>query len=167
MGETTPRLVSALAGIAAPGRHGRADAAAGVVVTELPGAGLALVTASKGRSADLIPAAQAAFGIALPTTPRRVENGGLAFVWSGPDRWLAHRASEPPGGMETLLAPLAAHAAVVDQSHACLLLSIAGPRVRDTLAMDAINRACRHRTPRRACGSWLQPRRARPRCQAR
>ena len=86
------------------------------------------------RSADLIAAAEAAFGIAPPTTPRRVESAALAFVWSGPDRWLAHRASEPPGGMEALLAPLAAQAAVVDQSHARTLLRISGPRVRDALA---------------------------------
>jgi sarcosine oxidase subunit gamma len=126
--------VSALEGIARPGRHGRADIAAGVVVTELPGAGLATVTARKGRSADLIAAARETFGIALPTAPRRMENGDLAVVWSGPERWLAHRVSAPPGGMEALLAPLAAYAAVVDQSHARVLLSISGPRVRDVLA---------------------------------
>jgi heterotetrameric sarcosine oxidase gamma subunit len=132
--ETEPRLLSALDGIAPPGRHGRADVAAGVVVAVLPAPGLALVTARKGRSAGLIAAAEKAFGIALPTTPRRVENGDLAFVWSGPDRWLAHRAQPPPGGMAALLAPLAAHAAIVDQSHARALLSVSGPRVRDALA---------------------------------
>jgi sarcosine oxidase subunit gamma len=126
--------VSALQEIAAPGRHGRAGGAAGVVVTELPGAGLATVTARKGRRADLIAATEAAFGMALPTTPRRAENGDLAFVWAGPERWLAHRVGEPPGGMEALLAPLAAYAAVVDQSHARVLLSVSGPRVRDALA---------------------------------
>jgi sarcosine oxidase subunit gamma len=93
------------------------------------------VTARNGRSADVIAAARAAFGIALPATPRRVEAGALVFVWSGPDRWLAHRADEPPGGMEALLAgPLGAAAAIVDQSHARLLLRVSGPHVRDVLA---------------------------------
>ena len=103
MAETRPGLLSALAGIARAGRHGRADTAAGVVVTEIPAPGLATVTARKGRGADLAAAALDAFGIALPATPRRVENRDLAFVWSGPDRWLAHRAQEPPRGMEALL----------------------------------------------------------------
>jgi sarcosine oxidase subunit gamma len=130
-----PMPVSALAGIALPGRHGRPDGAPGVVVRELPSAGLATVTARKGRSAELIAAAEAAFGVALPTTPRRVESGGLAFAWSGPERWLAHAASEPPGGMEALLArALGAHAAIVDQSHARVLLCVSGPCVRDALA---------------------------------
>jgi methylglutamate dehydrogenase subunit D len=133
--DTGPRIVSALEGIARPGRHGHKGPHPGVVVTELPASGLALVTARNGRSADLIAAAVAAFGVAPPATPHRLENAGLAFVWSGPDRWLAHRASEPPGvGMEALLAPLAAHAAIVDQSHARTLLSFSGPRVRETLA---------------------------------
>ncbi len=134
MAESVPRFVSALEGVAVPGRYGRTDAAAGVVVAELPTAGLALVTARRGRSADLIAAAEAAFGVALPATPRRVGNGDLAFIWSGPDRWLAHCADAPPACMERLLAPLAAHAAVVDQSHARALLRISGPRVRDALA---------------------------------
>ena len=36
--------------------------------------------------------------------------------------------------MEALLAPLAAHAAIVDQSHARTLIRVCGPRVRDALA---------------------------------
>jgi methylglutamate dehydrogenase subunit D len=133
--EATLGRLSALDGIAAPGRYGRTDTAPGVIVSELPAPGLATVTARKGRGADAIASAQAAFGIALPTTPRRVEGGDLAFVWSGPEQWLAHCAQEPPGGMEALLAgALGATAAIVDQSHARLLLRISGPRVRDALA---------------------------------
>jgi methylglutamate dehydrogenase subunit D len=132
--DTGPRIVSALEGIARQGRHGHTGPHPGVVVAELPAPGLASVTARKGRSADLIAAAVAAFGVAPPTTPHRLEKAGLAFVWSGPDRWLVHRVGEPPGGMAVLLAPLAAHAAIVDQSHARTLLSISGPRVREALA---------------------------------
>jgi sarcosine oxidase subunit gamma len=133
--EIPPVPVSALDGIAAPGRYGRPGPAPGVVVRELRAPGLALVTACKGRSLELIAAARAAFGIALPTTPRRVAAGDLAFVWSGPDRWLAHRSAEPPQGMEALLAaPLGSAAAIVDQSHARLLLHVSGPRVRDAFA---------------------------------
>jgi heterotetrameric sarcosine oxidase gamma subunit len=127
--------VSALAGLASPGRHGRAGAAAGVVVSEMPAAGLATVTARKGQRPALLAAVQSAFGLALPPTPRRVDNGQIAFAWSGPGRWLAHVPTEPPGGMEALLADkLGASATIVDQSHACTLLSVSGPHVRDALA---------------------------------
>ena len=134
MAETRPRSASALGGITNRGRHGRTDAAAGVLVAELTGSGLAMVTARRGRSPDLVAAARAAFGIAPRLEPRCVESGSLAFVWSGPDRWLAHSLQEPPGGMEALLAPLAAHAAIVDLSHARALMRISGPRARDALA---------------------------------
>jgi methylglutamate dehydrogenase subunit D len=129
-----PSAVSALDGIARPGRHGRTDIPPGIVVAELSAPGLALVTARKGRRAELIAAAGSAFGIDLPIVPRRAESNGLACIWSGPDRWLAHCPDAPRGGMEALLAPLAAHAAIVDQSHARTLLRICGPRARDALA---------------------------------
>jgi sarcosine oxidase subunit gamma len=133
--ETQPGPPSALAGIALPGRFGRKDGPAGVVVGALPASGLAMLTACKGCSPDLIAACQRAFGIALPATPRRVEKGALAFVWSGPERWLAHWAGDPPTGVEALLAEqLGDLAAIVDQSHARILLRISGPRVRDALA---------------------------------
>ena len=96
--------------------------------------GLATVTARNGRRAALIEAARSAYGVELPATPRLVEARGITFIWSGPDQWLAYAASAPPEGMEPLLAPLAAHAAIVDQSHGRTILRVTGPKVRDALA---------------------------------
>jgi sarcosine oxidase subunit gamma len=131
-----PRLfVSALDGVAAPGRYGRPAGNPGVIVSEIRGAGLATVTARKGRRAALLDAARSAFGAELPATPRRVERREIAFVWSGPDQWLACRHPAPAEGMEALLAaPFAGLASVVDQSHARMLLRVTGPHVRDALA---------------------------------
>lgn len=73
----------------------------------------------------------------LPSTsafPRSRRACDLAFVWSGPDQWLACTHQAPALGMEALLAqPFGAHAAVVDQSHARTLLRITGSHVRVAL----------------------------------
>jgi methylglutamate dehydrogenase subunit D len=97
--------------------------------------GLATVTARKGKRAALVDAARSAFGVELPDVPRRVEGREIAFVWSGPDQWLACRHPAPAVGMEALLAaPFAGLAAVVDQSHGRTLLRVTGRNVRDALA---------------------------------
>jgi methylglutamate dehydrogenase subunit D len=128
-------FVSALDGLVAPGRRGRSTRDPGVVVSEVRDAGLATVTARKGRRAELIEAARSAFGVDLPVTPRWVEGPEIIFIWSGPDQWLAYKSAAPAGGMEALLAPsLANLASVVDQSHGRTILRVTGPNVRDALA---------------------------------
>jgi sarcosine oxidase subunit gamma len=131
--ETRPLLVSALDGVAV-GRHGRRWGDAGVIATEVRDAGLATITARNSKGEALHEAALAAFGLALPPAPRRAASPDLAFIWSGPDQWLAYARPAPAAGMEAQLAPLAGLAAIVDQSHARTLLRIQGGRVRDALA---------------------------------
>ena len=135
MADPAHLFVSALAGVVEPGRYGRRSGDPGVTVSEVGRAGLATVTARKGRCAALFDAARSAFGVELPATPRRVEGRELAFIWSGPDQWLACKLPAPAEGMEALLAtPFAGLASVVDQSHARTLLRVTGPQVRDALA---------------------------------
>jgi sarcosine oxidase subunit gamma len=127
--------VSALDGAIAPGRHGRRAGDAGVIATEVADAGLAVVTARKGRLAALADATRGAFGVELAHTPRRVVGRDIAFIWSGPEQWLAHMEPAPAAGMEAVLAePLAGLASIVDQSHGRTVLRVTGPRVRDALA---------------------------------
>jgi sarcosine oxidase subunit gamma len=128
------RSVSALDGAVAPGRHGRRAGDPGVIATEVGNVGLALVTARKGKRASLADAARGTFGVELPDAPRRVAGREIAFIWSGPDQWLAHVAPAPAAGMEAMLAPLAGPASLVDQSHGRTVLRVTGPRVRDALA---------------------------------
>ncbi len=135
MAETATPFVSALDDVIKPGRHGRRAGDPGVIVGEVRGAGVATVTARTGRRAALVEAARAAYGVELPAAPRRVEGRDIAFIWSGPDQWLAYMQPAPAGGMEAHLAPaLAGLAAIVDQSHGRVLLRASGPRIRDALA---------------------------------
>ena len=128
-------VLSALAGaVAAGGRSGRRSARPGVIVSEIREPGLAVVAARKGRRGDLIAAVRSGFGVDLPATPRRVVGQKIAFVWLGPDQWLAVRHPAPQDGMEALLAPLAGLASLVNQSHGRTLLAVTGSRVRDALA---------------------------------
>jgi heterotetrameric sarcosine oxidase gamma subunit len=133
--ETANLAVSALDGVVAAGRRGRRTGDPGVVVSEVRGVGLATVTARKGRREALVDAARAAFGAELPSLPRCVAARDTAFVWSGPDQWLAYRHPSLAQSMEGALAePLAEFAAIVDQSHGRTILRVAGPRVREALA---------------------------------
>ncbi len=135
MGDNGNPFVSALDGVVAAGRYGRRTGDAGVIVSEVREIGLATVTARKGRRAALVDAARSAFGVELPDRPRCVEGRNMAFIWSGPDQWLACRLPARAAGMEAALAePFAKLAAIVDQSHGRTLLRVTGPRVRDALA---------------------------------
>jgi methylglutamate dehydrogenase subunit D len=129
------QFVSALDGVVAAGGHyGRRSARPGVVVSEIRGAGLAMVAARKGCRRGLIAAVRSGFGVDLPATPRREVGQKIAFVWLGPDQWLASQHPAPQGGMEALLAPLAGLASLIDQSHGRTLFALTGSRVRDALA---------------------------------
>ncbi len=136
MAETRNRARSALEGVALPGRHGKADGEPGVTIGEVAGLSLASVIARKGKAAVVTTAAKAAFGIDLPGNPRRVENGKIAFLWAGPDQWLAvSREALDPGALETRLAGLFARSAsITEQSDGCTVIRIAGQRARDALA---------------------------------
>jgi heterotetrameric sarcosine oxidase gamma subunit len=128
-------FVSALDGVVEPGLYGRSTASPGVTVSEVRRVGLATVTARKSRRAILLDTARSAFGVELPAKPRCVEGRELAFIWSGPDQWLAYKQPAPSEGMEGLLTtPFAGLASIVDQSHARTLLRVTGLLVRDTLA---------------------------------
>jgi sarcosine oxidase subunit gamma len=98
----------------------------GVALREAGGLTLAHVAALRGREAELAEAVRAAYGIELPTTPKRVAADDVAFVWAGPGKWLATSSGEAdfsglPG-------------AVSDQSDGRTVLSVSGPRARETLA---------------------------------
>lgn len=100
--------------------------APGVTLREREGLTLANVAAFKGREAELAEAVKAAYGVDLPTTPKRVQNGPVAFVWAGPNKWLATST----GGADFEALP----GAVSDQSDGRTVLSVSGPNARETLS---------------------------------
>ena len=116
---------------AAPGQ----TTTAGVTVTERSRVTLCSVLARKGKTAQLIERVRTEFGVELPRTPRRVGGEGLAFIWAGPDQWLALGQGDDGKAFERQLrSTLAEAAALTDQSDGRTILRITGPGVREALA---------------------------------
>jgi heterotetrameric sarcosine oxidase gamma subunit len=136
MPETTLEPRSAIEREAAPRRHGKAEGAPGVILREIAGLALATVIACKGEAKAVAEVAKDAFGLELPTTPRWVERDGIAFLWAGPEQWLAMAGpGRPPGQFEAMLGGVFdGHAAVSEQSDGRTIIRIAGPQARDALA---------------------------------
>lgn len=127
-----PDLAPRSAFIGLPARSGRAEGEPGVTVRPRDDLALARLIARKGRADDLAAAIRARTGLDLPTTPKRVEQGGLAVIWSGPGQWLAV-AEDGRDLARELSQAVAAFAAVSDQSDGLAVLRVAGPCARDTL----------------------------------
>lgn len=135
MSDRTLRPVSALAGLAVPGRYGKEGGAPGVTIAERVGLGLATVAARKGHVEALKQAVADAYGVELPDDSRIVQGPQASFVGYGPGQWLA--VSETLGS-EALASDLAQRlkglASISDQSGGRTVLRISGPRARDVLA---------------------------------
>ncbi|MBS0374044.1 MAG: hypothetical protein JSR73_05660 [Proteobacteria bacterium] len=117
-----------------PGRTGRADGRAGLLVRECQGLALASLVARRGRVREAAEAARAAFGVALPLVARAAGNERVTFVWAGPGQWLVE-TSDARGDIEAFLAPaLGSLAAICDQSDSRVVIELAGTAVRDVLA---------------------------------
>jgi methylglutamate dehydrogenase subunit D len=112
-------------------RYGSPIGTPGVTIELRQFGTLAVISARRDRRLALREAALSGFAVDLPDLPRRVEGRDIAFIWTGPDQWLA----QGPQGKEPLLAEVfSGLASVVDQSHARTLLRVSGPRARDALA---------------------------------
>lgn len=122
---------AAWAGIAQAGSFGT-QGKAGVTATLLDGFGLATLIAGADTVQGLLRLVETKLGIALPQAPKIVSGGAHDAIWAGSEQWLLRAASRD--GFQTLLADLAPHAAVSDQSDARAALRLSGPRVRDVLA---------------------------------
>lgn len=106
----------------------------GVIAAERGGLGVARIAALMGRSARVAELLRAQFGVAPANAPRRVSRGDVAIAGVGPDTWLATRESAGNTFAQSLRSVLGDCAAVSDQSDACVILRLGGPRVRETLA---------------------------------
>lgn len=77
------------------------------------------------------------FGLALPSTPRRVSNGVEALVGIGPGVWLAAFDKASPLMSSELTSSLTGLASVSDQTSAYAVLRISGPSARQILSRGA------------------------------
>jgi methylglutamate dehydrogenase subunit D len=118
-----------------PGTHGASRDAPGVILGLRTDLALALVMARKGRTEDLRQRVQDRFDLTLPSTAQRVQKGGLSFVWTGPERWLAAAPMQTPAAFEAMLrSELLGLASVANQTDGRCIFQISGPNARDTLA---------------------------------
>ena len=96
---------------------------------------LASFAAFKGKKDQVKAAIRERYGVDLPDTPQRVEGKDIAFIWAGPDQWIAIAEREQNRDIEVELKPLLdGLSSVVDQSDARAVVQISGPRARDVLA---------------------------------
>ena len=126
--------LSALAGIAVPGRFGKEGGEPGVVIEERAGLGLATVAARKGQADALKRAVASAYSVELPDSSHIAGGSSVRFVGYGPGQWLA--VSETLAG-EALARDLAQNlrrlASISDQSGGRTVLLVSGPRARAVL----------------------------------
>ena len=119
----------------APGRYGRTNGRAGLVVRERAGARFAHIAGRAGQADALGAAVRVAYAIDLPGIGKRIAGSELSLTGVGPGQWLAELQGADPAPIEARLGPaLGAHAILVDQSHARVIWRLDGPRVRDVLA---------------------------------
>ena len=96
---------------------------------------LASFAAFKGKKDQVKAAFRERYGVDLPDTPQRVDGKDIAFIWAGPDQWIAIAERGQDRDIEVELKPLLdGLSSVVDQSDARAVVRISGPRARDVLA---------------------------------
>jgi heterotetrameric sarcosine oxidase gamma subunit len=127
--------LSALDGVAVPGRIGRSAGAPGVTIGERTGLGLATVMVRKGRQAELAAAAEQAYGVALPAGARLAAGPRAGFIGTGPGQWFVVSESLRNGALARDLAEnFRGLASISDQSDGRAVVRISGPKARDLLA---------------------------------
>lgn len=127
--------MSALHGLALPGRYGNQDSAPGVILTERTGLGLATVACRKGQDDGLMASVRDAYGVDLPLASAVAQGNDVSFIGTGPDQWLVVSQTHQGEALaEDLAARLHGLASISDQSGGRAVVRIAGPRARDVVA---------------------------------
>lgn len=91
--------------------------------------------AAKGNVQAVCATIREAYAVELPRRPGRVEGRGVAFVWTGPDQWLALAEGANGRDLELeLKSRLTGLASVVDQSDGRVIVRVAGPMATEVLA---------------------------------
>ena len=135
MSDRTLHPLSALSGIAVPGRYGKEEGEPSVVITELAGLGLATVACRKGQAAALSAAVGKAYSVDLPASSRVAQGAAVRFIGYGPGQWLAVSEALANEALPSeLAAQLQGLASVSDQSGGRTVLRVSGNRARDVLA---------------------------------
>lgn len=117
-----------------PGRHGRTEGNAGVILRVLDGSALTVLLGSR-RTDDRLRSAAASAGAALPDAGKVIANAaGFAVLWSGPDQWLVYADGASHAASQRFVEAVRASVAVVDASDGRVVVEVAGPEARRALA---------------------------------
>jgi len=120
--------------ILTPGVYGAAAAEPGLAIALRPDVALAMVMARKGKQPELEERVHSTFGLSLPATPRRVDNGVLSFIWAGPGRWLVATSAHESQTLERILrGELTNAASIVNQSDGRSVVRVRGAQARECL----------------------------------
>jgi heterotetrameric sarcosine oxidase gamma subunit len=127
--------MSALHGLAVPGRYGKSDGAPGVTIAERTNIGLATAACRKGQDEGLKASVREAYGVDLPLASKIARGTNVSFIGTGPGQWLAMSESlENQAVADDLIAKLKGLVSIVDQSDGRAVIRLSGPRARDVLA---------------------------------
>ena len=125
---------SALTGLAIPGPLGAATAVPGVRIREITDFAAIGVIARRGKSAEVAEILSRHVGSPVADASQRAGTTRLSAVGTAPGQWLVVGRGDGVALLESLRADLSGHAAVTDQGDGRLIVEIAGPCARDTLA---------------------------------
>ncbi|CAN5375791.1 sarcosine oxidase subunit gamma [soil metagenome] len=135
MAETRYHRVSALADVALQGRFGADKGAPGVTFSVRHPVSIALIIARKGKSGVVSAAMQAAFRVSCPEPGYSAQGAGVTLHWCAPGQWYAVADGMAEGALyKQVRDGLRGVASVTDQSHGRIIIGIAGPKARATLA---------------------------------
>ena len=135
MADPTLAARTALGSVVECGRHGTLAGSPGVIIGERAGIAVVSIMARKDKAEAAAEAARASFGATLPLRPCRVSGKDIAFIWSGPERWIAIAPRRSSEDLAKLLGgALSGLAAVAEQGDGRVVIRIAGQRARDVLA---------------------------------
>lgn len=106
----------------------------GVIATERAGLGIARIAARSGQAAKVAELLRAQFDLEPPNGPSCASRDDVRIAGIGPAAWLATCEDAGNAFAASLRSLLGDCAAVSDQSDAYVILRLAGPKVRETLA---------------------------------
>ncbi len=106
----------------------------GMTATERVGLAIATVMVRRHKHAELSDAVGNLLGIALPAGAKWASQDGVAFLGTGPGKWLALSDASGAAFVKTLESKLQGLASVVEQSGGLGVLRLAGSNLFETLA---------------------------------
>jgi methylglutamate dehydrogenase subunit D len=110
-----------------------AGAGDGIMAVERAGLAIATVIQRRGKSRELAAAVTANFAIDLPAGAEWTANHGVAWLGTGPGKWLAISEARDAEFVEKLETKLAGFASVIEQSDGLGVLRLSGPALFKTL----------------------------------